>query len=218
MTTKLRNRSWARALGSVFFSTSIGIASTGAALTACGGGDSDDVLDDSERGSSGSPSTRDDAENTGAGQQDTDTADGDEADADEGNPEVTGIDRTEDGDEDDTADSDVEAAQTPAAAVGPEVPDSDHCALVADWDPELVQFEEEVLELVNEFRSQPADCGVEGQFAAAPPLAMDPTLRCSARLHSLDMFEREYFSHDNPDGLDPFQRMQEAGFNGQRMG
>jgi len=211
MTTNLRNRSWARALGSVFFSTSISFA-----LAACGGGDSDDVLTDTEDGPA-QPAGRGNAENDGAGQQGPDTAD-DDADADEGNPDVTGIDRTEDDEENETAGDDAEAAQTPAAPVSAEVPDTDHCALVADWDPEWVQFEEEVLELVNEFRSQPADCGVEGQFEAAPPLAMDSTLRCSARLHSLDMFEREYFSHDNPDGLDPFQRMQEAGFEGQRMG
>lgn len=213
MTTNLRNRSWASALGSVFFSTSIGLA-----LVACGGG-SDDVLDEPEGGAD-SPAARGNDGAGEGGQRDPGTPDGDDADADEGNPDVTGIDRTDDTDEGGAGetDTDAEAAQTPASPLGPEVPDSDHCALVADWDPEWVQFEDEVLELVNEFRSQPADCGVEGQFEAAPPLAMDPTLRCSARLHSLDMFEREYFSHDNPDGLDPFQRMQEAGFEGQRMG
>jgi uncharacterized protein YkwD len=67
---------------------------------------------------------------------------------------------------------------------------------------------------VNEMRSEPADCGVEGEFAAAAPLTMNPILRCSARLHSLDMYERDYFDHDTPDGIDPFQRMAEAGFVG----
>jgi uncharacterized protein YkwD len=85
---------------------------------------------------------------------------------------------------------------------------------VADWDPEWVQFEEEVLLLVNEFRSEPADCGTEGQFPATGPVRMDPILRCSARLHSLDMFERDFFDHVNLDGVDPFQRMSAAGFSG----
>ena len=85
---------------------------------------------------------------------------------------------------------------------------------MADWDPEWVQFEEEVLLLVNEFRSEPADCGTEGQFAAAAPLTMNPILRCSSRLHSLDMFERDFFEHETPDGVDPFERMAEAGFVG----
>ncbi|HWO10612.1 MAG TPA: CAP domain-containing protein, partial [Polyangiaceae bacterium] len=52
------------------------------------------------------------------------------------------------------------------------------------------------------------------QFAAAAPLTMNPILRCSSRLHSLDMFERDYFEHDTPDGIDPFERMAEAGFVG----
>lgn len=47
---------------------------------------------------------------------------------------------------------------------------------------------------------------------------MDPVLRCSSRLHSLDMFERDFFDHTNPDGLDPFDRMDEAGFSGSYMG
>jgi uncharacterized protein YkwD len=81
-----------------------------------------------------------------------------------------------------------------------------------------VQFEEEVLLLVNEFRSAPADCGAEGQFAAAGPLSVDPLLRCSSRLHSLDMFERGYFDHDNPDGVSPQARMAAAGFTGNRYG
>lgn len=101
----------------------------------------------------------------------------------------------------------------PLAAVG-QVPDTEHCAAVADWDPLWVQFEEEVLLLVNEAREQPADCGEEGVFPAASPLAMDPVLRCSARLHSIDMFERHFFNHVNPDGKDPFERMGLAGFRG----
>ncbi|HEU4582347.1 MAG TPA: CAP domain-containing protein [Polyangiaceae bacterium] len=110
-------------------------------------------------------------------------------------------------------------------AAGPEltlqtldVPDGDYCAAVADWDPEWIQFEEEVLLLVNEARSRPADCGSEGRFAPAAPVVMNTVLRCSARLHSLDMFERHYFGHTNPDGLDPFERMAAAGFRGAGAG
>lgn len=101
----------------------------------------------------------------------------------------------------------------PLAAVE-QVPSSEHCARVADWDPLWVQFEEEVLLLVNEAREQPADCGEEGVFPAVGPVSMDPVLRCSARLHSVDMFERHFFNHVNPDGRDPFERMGAAGFRG----
>jgi uncharacterized protein YkwD len=108
-----------------------------------------------------------------------------------------------------------EGEQMPIALASAEqVPSSAHCAAVSDWDPLWVQFEEEVLLLVNEARSEPADCGEEGVFQAAGPLVMDPVLRCSARLHSLDMFERRFFNHTNPDGKDPFERMAAAGFHG----
>lgn len=133
----------------------------------------------------------------------------------EGNPSPSGLDTSGA-----AADSDAEMTPTELdeaemmSLADPEVPDSEHCAAVADWDPEWVQFEEEVLLLVNEFRAQTADCGVEGIIPAAAPLVMDPILRCSARLHSLDMFERDYFEHTNPDGVDPFQRMDAAGFVG----
>jgi uncharacterized protein YkwD len=71
---------------------------------------------------------------------------------------------------------------------------------------------------VNDFRSQPADCGVEGQFQAAAPLEMEPMLRCSARLHSLDMFEQGFFEHVNLEGLQPQDRMNAAGFQGSFLG
>lgn len=156
--------------------------------------------------------------------------DGDRAQADdEGSPNLGGFDGsgqdTADGDDptggqEDTPDSEDAAAAdaTPADAVAPEldgdVPGSEHCALVADWDPAWIAFEAEVLDLVNEVRAEGADCGSEGSFPPAEPLRMDPVLRCSARLHSLDMFERDFFDHDNPDGVSPFDRMAEAGFAG----
>jgi uncharacterized protein YkwD len=207
MTTNLRNRNRA-SLGGVFFSTCMSLT-----LAACSGGEDGD-----EPAASAEPG--DERETPAADSDDRSTrapADGDEGSSGEGNPAVA--DRDPGTSADETSDPDAEASQTPDAPLQSlDVPATDHCADVADWDPEWVQFEEEVLLLVNEFRSQPADCGEEGEFSAAPPLTMDATLRCSARLHSVDMFERDYFAHDNPDGLDPFQRMQEAGFEGQRMG
>lgn len=43
------------------------------------------------------------------------------------------------------------------------------------------------------------------------PLTLDPALSSVARAHSLDMATRSYFSHTNPDGLSPFDRMSRAG-------
>lgn len=106
----------------------------------------------------------------------------------------------------------------PTAMSGEEVPMTDHCAAVADWDPLWTQWEDEVLLLVNEYRAMGYNCDSQGSFEATTPVATDPMLRCAARLHSLDMYERGYFDHDNPDGVDPFERMAAAGFSGSYMG
>lgn len=47
---------------------------------------------------------------------------------------------------------------------------------------------------------------------------MNPQLRCSARLHSLDMYERNFFDHTAPDGSDPGDRMAAAGYSGSTWG
>jgi uncharacterized protein YkwD len=59
------------------------------------------------------------------------------------------------------------------------------------------QAEERMLVLVNEERAK----------VGAPPLTIDPALTRSARAHSEDMWQRQYFAHVNPDGHDPFDRM-----------
>ncbi|MBI3588588.1 CAP domain-containing protein [Candidatus Micrarchaeota archaeon] len=43
-------------------------------------------------------------------------------------------------------------------------------------------------------------------------LAFDDSLARIARLHSLDMLERNYFEHDTPEGLDPTARGLNAGY------
>lgn len=63
-----------------------------------------------------------------------------------------------------------------------------------------VDAEEAMLLLVNQERTS------RGLSA----LTMDPQLRLLARAHAEDMFQRGYFSHYTPEGVDPFQRMQQA--------
>ena len=58
-----------------------------------------------------------------------------------------------------------------------------------------------VLALVNQERAA-AGCG---------PVAADAALAAVARAHSADMRDRRYFSHDTPEGLDPFDRARAAG-------
>ena len=99
-----------------------------------------------------------------------------------------------------------------------EVPATAYCAPVASWDSTWSAWEEEVLRLVNERRAAGADCGTEGVFGAAGPLTMNANLRCSARLHSKDMADNNYFDHYALDGTDPFQRMAAAGYSGNSMG
>ena len=101
---------------------------------------------------------------------------------------------------------------------GSEVPATDLCADAANWEQEWSDWEVEVLNLVNEYRAQGADCGSRGSFQATTALTMNATLRCAARLHSLDMYVRGFFSHDNPDGEDPFDRMAAVGYEGSSMG
>jgi uncharacterized protein YkwD/uncharacterized membrane protein required for colicin V production len=59
------------------------------------------------------------------------------------------------------------------------------------------QAEIKMLDLVNQERAK----------VGAPALVMDETIVPVAREHSKDMWERSYFSHENPDGEDPFDRM-----------
>jgi uncharacterized protein YkwD len=209
MSVTLRNT--IRPLGGLFLLTSLSLG-----LGACsGGGSDDDPLDpDATERPPAAPASGAPLNGTGRDRGGDEPATG----TGEGGPNVTGIDPStapadgSDGSAQTPSDAAAGTSTTPVGA--PEVPDTDLCSAVADWDPEWVELEEEVLLLVNEFRSQPADCGAEGQFAAAAPLTMNPILRCSSRLHSLDMYERDYFEHDTPDGIDPFERMAEAGFVG----
>ncbi|NYT07502.1 MAG: hypothetical protein GKC05_04515 [Methanomicrobiales archaeon] len=48
--------------------------------------------------------------------------------------------------------------------------------------------------------------------AGLTPFSENPQLSSIARAHSLDMKVRDYFSHYNPDGLDPFERMIAGGY------
>lgn len=62
------------------------------------------------------------------------------------------------------------------------------------------EAEREMLELVN----------AEREAAGLHPLALDETITAVARLHSFDMWERQYFAHTTPDGKTPFDRMEDG--------
>lgn len=46
------------------------------------------------------------------------------------------------------------------------------------------------------------------------PLALNPALTIAARAHSLDMAQRDFFDHVNPEGQDPTDRARAAGYLG----
>ncbi|WP_293248195.1 CAP domain-containing protein [Nannocystis sp.] len=104
------------------------------------------------------------------------------------------------------------AAETTGMGGPSDVPDNAHCADVADWSPAWAQLEQDVLVIVNQVRSQGANCGSKGAFGPAGPLTMHPALRCAARKHSVDMAVRNFFDHINPDGETPWDRMGKAGY------
>ena len=62
-------------------------------------------------------------------------------------------------------------------------------------------IETEVLNIINQRRAE----------NGAGPLELDESLTQVAYAHSLDMVERNFFNHSNPDGLSPFDRMKNYG-------
>lgn len=98
------------------------------------------------------------------------------------------------------------------AAIEVTTPDNDYCAQVDSWDPQWTQFEQDVIELVNERRAEGAVCG-DTTFGPAEPLVLNGALRCAARHHAMDMAVRGFFDHTNPDGDGPGQRIDFAEYD-----
>jgi uncharacterized protein YkwD len=97
------------------------------------------------------------------------------------------------------------------------VPDEPYCASTMAWDPEWAALEQEILVIVNQVRAEGANCGGQ-EMPPVGPLMMDANLQCAARMHSLDMDDRDFFDHTNPDGDGPDARMEAAGYDGRGWG
>ncbi len=97
------------------------------------------------------------------------------------------------------------------------VPEVPYCDGTKEWDAEWAQMEQEILDIVNMERSRGANCGGQ-MMPPVAPLTMDPELQCAARMHSLDMAMRGFFSHNSPDGEGPGSRMEQAGYEGRTWG
>lgn len=83
------------------------------------------------------------------------------------------------------------ASQTPAEDTGSEPADT------------VAAYEQEVFDLVNQIREEN---GLE-------PFVYNETLAETARAHSQDMIDRDFFDHYNPDGKSPFDRMRDNGLS-----
>jgi uncharacterized protein YkwD len=84
---------------------------------------------------------------------------------------------------------------------------------LGDWQ----QAGKAVLDEVNEARTEPRRCGNES-FDAAPPLRWNQQLGETALIHSRDMGEKNYFSHQGRDGSQAGDRARHQGYNWQRIG
>ncbi len=89
---------------------------------------------------------------------------------------------------------------TGSAPIEEETPAEDAGSEPADT---VAAYEQEVFDLVNQIR---AENGLE-------PFVCNVTLAETARAHSQDMIDRNFFSHTNPDGEDPFDRMRDNGLS-----
>ncbi len=95
----------------------------------------------------------------------------------------------------------------------PALPDLPFCDPVSGWEAPWSGLEDEIAAIVNQRRSEGADCGSEGTFSAVGPLTMNPALRCAARVHSRQMVMMEFFDHVTPWGEEPWDRIEAAGYN-----
>ena len=89
-------------------------------------------------------------------------------------------------------------AATPAVAVG------STC--------NLPDFRASLLARINQVRARGADCGVDGVFGAAAPVAWNDKLTLAAEGHSQDMAAKNYFSHTSADGRTLADRVNATGY------
>ncbi|MGQ4879963.1 CAP domain-containing protein [Billgrantia sp. LNSP4103-1] len=83
--------------------------------------------------------------------------------------------------------------------------------LLADAECEPSEEQQEMLERVNQARSEVRQCGDE-ELEAAEPLAWDCRLAEAARAHSRAMAEEEFFGHTGTDDEGVAARVNEAGY------
>lgn len=86
------------------------------------------------------------------------------------------------------------------------------CHEESSWPHDWIQFENQVLELVNEVRSKGVSCGGHWKSPVAP-LKLNSKLIQSSRCHAIDMIKKNYFSHVSPDGQTIGNRIRQTGYS-----
>ncbi len=81
----------------------------------------------------------------------------------------------------------------------------------------LDDLEQEMLDRVNQARSQPRQCGGES-FDEAQPLTWNCRLEAAARAHTEAMVEQAFFGHTGPDGKQVTDRVDKAGYSWRSVG
>jgi len=94
------------------------------------------------------------------------------------------------------------------------MPNNAYCTPVSNWSAQWIDYELQVIELVNQARAQGGNCGANGNFPPSGPLTWEAHLTCAARVHSQDMAVNDFFSHTNLQGKDPGWRLGQAGYAG----
>ncbi|HMI91375.1 MAG TPA: hypothetical protein VK509_08425 [Polyangiales bacterium] len=114
------------------------------------------------------------------------------------------------------ADAAAEDGRGSGIGAGADVPDLAHCADAADWPVELAAAELQLFAAINAARAEGIRCG-DDEEREREPLVLVPELRCSARLHSLDMYENDYVGRENGDGDDFRDRIRATGLDARAM-
>jgi uncharacterized protein YkwD len=82
----------------------------------------------------------------------------------------------------------------------------------------LANFRAAVLARINQVRASGANCGSDGVFGAAAPVAWNDKLTLAAEGHSQDMAAKNYFSHTSADGRTLADRVDATGYAWSSLG
>src|SRR5204863_3708451 len=82
----------------------------------------------------------------------------------------------------------------------------------------LPDFQASLLARINQVRASGANCGSDGVFGAAAPVAWNDKLTLAAEGHSQDMAAKNYFSHTSADGRTLADRVDATGYAWSSLG